>query len=155
MAGCWVLGAGVQKHPRLRPCYFGQHLGCCHADLSELLVCIPVCQHANNWGCWHPGVHVNSTDMPTFFALLPRWRVINQHANMLTCQQLGMLACWGAPQQHRQNSSLGLSLVGWPSTSMPACQHGNCHARVHASSTGRPAFLAPSWILECWSIASQ
>ena len=40
-------------------------------------------------------------------------------------------------------------LAGWPSTSMPACQHASMprprcwHAGVHPSSTDRPAFLAP------------
>ena len=116
-AGCW----GTHKHPQPRPRYFGQRLGCCHAGLSVLLVCIPACQHANNWGCWHAGVHANSTD--SIFRPLPRWLAIDQHASMPTCQQLG---CWHAgvhPSSTDRPAFLPPSLAGWPSTSMPTCQH--------------------------------
>ena len=141
-AGCW----GTHKHPQPRPRYFGQRLGCCHAGLSVLLVCIPACQHANNWGCWHAGVHANSTDMPAFFApSLAGW----PSTSMPTCQHANNWGCWHAgvhPSSTDRPAFLPPSLAGWPSTSMPACQQLGCwHARVHASSTDTPAFLAPSW----------
>ena len=79
-------------------------------------------------------------------------RPAGQHASML---RLEMLACWGAPQQHRQTSILA-PLPRWLAihqhASMPACQHASMPARyswccwyaeVHPSSTDRSAFLPP------------
>jgi len=131
-AGCW----GTHKHPQPRPRYFGQRLGCCHAGLSVLLVCIPACQHANNWGCWHAGVHANSTDMPAFFApSLAGWPSTSmpacQHANMPTTGGAGMLGCMPTAQTC-QHFSPPPSLAGH----RPACQHANMPTTGDAGMLG-------------------
>ena len=149
-AGCW----GTHKHPQPRPRYFGQRLGCCHAGLSVLLVCIPACQHANNWGCWHAGVHASSTDRPAFLPpSLAGWPSTSmpacQHANNWGA---GMLGCMPAVQTH-QNS--------WPPPGVLVDDHSNgggrkcwsvCAAWVHPSM---PAFrLWHAGMLACRSMAS-
>ena len=95
-------------------------------------------QHASMTACHLPGcwyvcnarVHPSSTNMPTFFVLVPRWLAINQHASMPTTGVAGMLGCTLAAQTDQH--SWPPFLAGWPSTSMPACQHASmpaCHNR--------------------------
>jgi hypothetical protein len=144
-AGCWVLGytqAPTATAMLLRPAL--------RFSVAAMLVCL-CCwfafQHASSWVCWHAGVHANSTDRPAPFA--PSLALaINQHASM---PATGMLACLKTSSAQTDQRPWPPSLAGWPSTSMPACQQRGCwHAGVQASSTDRPAFLAPSWSAGRW-----
>ena len=163
-----------------------------HGHKASIHGCTPKWQGA---GCWVLGYTQASTATATLLRPAPRllscWSVCaaGLHPSMPACQQLGVLACWGACQQHRQHFSPPPSLAGhrpacqhanMPTTgdagmlgctpvaqidqhscpppslaghqpacqhaSMPACQQLGCwYARVHASSTDTPEFLAPSW----------
>jgi hypothetical protein len=106
-------------------------------------------------GCW--GYTQASTATATLLRPAPRllscWSdsAAGLHPSMPACQQLGVLACWGACQQHRHASSFR-PLPRWLAidqhASMPTCQQLGMlacwHAGVHPSSTDRPAFLPPS-----------
>ena len=122
-----------------------------HGHKASIRGCTPKWQGA---GCRVLGYTQASTATATLLRPAPRllscWSVCaaGLHPSMPACQQPGVLACWGACQQHRQTSILA-SLPCWLAinqhASMPACQQLGCwHARVHASSTDTPAFLAPS-----------
>ena len=115
---------------------------------------MPACQHANNWGCWHAGVHPSSTDRPAFLPpSLSGWPSTSmpacQHANNWGA---GMLGCMPAVQTH-QNS--------WPPPGVLVDDHSNgggqkcwsvCAAWVHPSM---PAFrLWHAGMLACRSMAS-
>ena len=106
-------------------------------------------------GCWvlgagvHTSIHSHghatsaSASVVVMLVCLCCW-FASQHASMPTTGGAGMLGCMPTAQ----TAFFAPSLAGWPSTSMPACQHANnwgCwHAGVHPSSTDRPAFLPPS-----------
>ena len=108
----------------------------------------PACQLASmpRPKCLHAGVHPSSTDRPASLAPLPRWLATDQHASMPACHDrgAGMLGCTPAAQTDQH--SCPPFLAGWH---RQACQHDSMpqprcrHARVHPSSTDRPAFLAP------------
>ena len=104
---------------------------------------IPACQQPGAMACWGAPQQHRQT---IILAPLPRWLAIDQHASMPACYGWG---CWHAgvqPSSTDRTASLSppsLSLAGWPSTSMPECQHANdwwCwHAGLQPSSTDRPA----------------
>jgi hypothetical protein len=106
---------------------------------------MPACHLPGCWYVCNARVHPSSTDMPTFFVLLPRWLAIDQHASMPTTGGAGMLGCTLAAQTDQHS---------WPPfphwlaidqhasmTAMPRPR--SLHAGVHPSSTDKPAFLAP------------
>ena len=89
-------------------------------------------QHASMTACHLPGcwyvcnarVHPSSTNMPTFFVLVPRWLAINQHASMPTTGVAGMLGCTLAAQTDQHSwPPLPRWLAINQHASMPACQH--------------------------------
>ena len=82
-------------------------------------------------------MHVNSTDMPTFLALLPRWLAINQHARMPTTGDAGMLGCTPAAQTCQHSWSLPRWLAIDQHASMPAFR------------------LWHAGMLACWSMATS
>ena len=133
----WV---AIDQHVSMSVCQHASMPACQHAT-TELLACrgapqqhrqtsilhrLTTDQHASMPACHLPGcwyvcnarVHPSSTDMPTFFVLLPRWLAINQHASMPTTGGAGMLGCTLAAQTDQH--SWPPFLTGWPSTSMPA-----------------------------------
>ena len=104
-------------------------------------------QHASMTACHLPGcwyvcnarVHPSSTNMPTFFVLLPRWLAINQHASMPTTGVAGMLGCtlaaqtdqhscpplprWLAINQHASMPTTGVAGMLGCTPAAQTCQH--------------------------------
>ena len=89
-------------------------------------------------GCWVLGYTQASTATATLLRPAPRslscWSVCaaGLHPSMPACQQLGVLACWGACQQHRQHFSPPPSLAGH----RPACQHASMPTTGDAGMLG-------------------
>ena len=106
-----------------------------HRLTTDQHASMPACHLPGCWYVCNARVHPSSTDMPTFFVLLPRWLAINQHASMPTTGGAGMLGCTLAAQTDQH--SCPPFLAGWPSTSMPACQH------------------ATTEVLACWGTSQQ
>ena len=88
---------------------------------------MPACHLPWVWYVYDAGVHPSSTNMSTFFILLPRWLAIDQHASMPSTGGADMLGV--------HPSSTGRpAFLPFPSLAghRPACQHANmpaCHSR--------------------------
>ena len=113
-------------------------------------------QHASMTACHLPGcwyvcnarVHPSSTNMPTFFVLVPRWLAINQHASMPTTGVAGMLGCTLAAQTDQDSwPPLPRWLAINQHASMPACHDRRagmlgCTLAAQTDQHSCPPFLA-------------